>query len=75
VRRGSEDGGGVPVAGVQEHDGEVAGKLLREDVALMVSLLRAESGWSIGTTVRPSGGGGRAHRHHGPGCVGAREWN
>jgi hypothetical protein len=72
---GSEDGGGVLVAGVPESDGEVARKLLREDVVLMVSLLRAERWRNIGTAASRSGGGGRAHRRGGPSCVGAREWN
>jgi hypothetical protein len=62
VRRGSEDGGGVSVAGVPESDGKVAGKFLREDTVLMVSLLRAERWWSVGTTVRPSGGDGQNGR-------------
>jgi hypothetical protein len=75
VRRASEDGGGVPVVGVPESDGEVAGKFLREDVVLMVSLLRAERWRSVGMAASRSGGGGRAHRRHGPGYVGAREWN
>jgi hypothetical protein len=75
VWRGSEDGGGVSVAGVLESDGEVAGKFLREDVVLMVSLLRAERWQSIGTAASRSSGRGRAHRRHGPGYVGAREWN
>jgi hypothetical protein len=75
MRRGSEDGGGVLVAGVLESDGEVAGNFLREDVVLMVSLLRAERWRSAGMAASRSGGGGRAHRRRGPGCVGAREWN
>jgi hypothetical protein len=75
VRRGSEDGDGVPVAGVSESDGEVAGMFLREDVVRMVSLLRAERWRSVGTAASRSGGGGRAHRRRGPGCVGARKWN
>jgi hypothetical protein len=58
VRRGSEDGGGVPVAGVPEGNGEVAGKLLRVDVVLVVSLVRAKKRRSGGTTARPSGGDG-----------------
>jgi hypothetical protein len=35
-RRSSEGGGGVPVAGVPEGSEEVAGKLLRDDVVLLV---------------------------------------
>jgi hypothetical protein len=37
----------------------VARKLLRVDVVLMVSLVRAKRGRSVGTTARPSGGGGQ----------------
>jgi hypothetical protein len=44
---------------VQEGDGKVARKLLRVDVVLVVSSLRAKSGQSARTTVRPSGGGGQ----------------
>jgi hypothetical protein len=66
VRRGSEDGGGVPVSGVPESDREVAGKFLREDVVLMVSLLRAERWQSVGTAASRSGGGGKAYRRRGP---------
>jgi hypothetical protein len=73
VREGSKDGGGVPVAGVLESDGEVVGKFLREDVVLMVSLLRAERWRSVRTTASRSGSGGRAHWRHGPGCVGMRD--
>jgi hypothetical protein len=62
VQRGFVDSGGVPVAGVQESGGEVAGKLLREDVVLMVSLLRVERWRSVRTAASRSGGGGRAHR-------------
>jgi hypothetical protein len=49
---------GVPVAGVQEDDGKVARKLLRLDVVLVESSVRAKRRRSVGTTVRPSGGGG-----------------
>jgi hypothetical protein len=59
------------VAGVQESGREVARKLPRDDVVLVVCLAGAERGWSVGTTARPSGGGARPHRHGGPGCVGA----
>jgi hypothetical protein len=62
------DGGGVPVAGVQESDGEVARKLPRNDVVLVVCLGGAERWRSVGTMVRPSGDGARAHRRCGPGC-------
>jgi hypothetical protein len=44
---------------VQEDDGKVAKKLLRVDVVLVVSSVRAKRGRSIGTTVRPSGSGGQ----------------
>jgi hypothetical protein len=47
---------------VLEGGGEVAKKLPRDDVVLVVCLARAERGWSVGTTARPSCG---------PGCVGA----
>jgi hypothetical protein len=33
----------------------VARKLLREHVVLVVSSVRVERGWSVGTTARPSG--------------------
>jgi hypothetical protein len=51
------DGGGVPVAGVLEGGGEVARKLPRGDVVVVVCSALAERRWSIETTVRPSGGG------------------
>jgi hypothetical protein len=47
---------------MQEGDGKVARKLLRVDVVLVVSLARAKRGWSVGTMVRPSGGGGEDRR-------------
>jgi hypothetical protein len=50
-------GDGVPVAGGQESGGEVARKLPRDDVVLMVCLAGAERRRSVGTTARPSGGG------------------
>jgi hypothetical protein len=56
---------------VPEGGGEVARKLCRGDVMLMVCLAGAKRGWSVRTTARPSGGGARAHRRGGPGCVGA----
>jgi hypothetical protein len=48
---------GVPVAGGQESGGEVARKLSRDDVVLMVCLVGARRQWIAGTTARPSGGG------------------
>jgi hypothetical protein len=75
VRRGSEDGGGVPVVGVPESDGKVARKLLRVDVVRMVSSVRAKRWRSGGTTASRNGGGGRVHWRCGPGGVDAREWN
>jgi hypothetical protein len=60
------------MAGVPEGGREVARKLPRGDVVLVVCLAGVERGWSTGTTARPSGGGARAHRRGGPGCVGAR---
>jgi hypothetical protein len=56
-RRSSEGGGGVPVAGVPEGGGEAAGKLLRDDVVLLVPLAGAERRCSVGSTAGPSGGG------------------
>jgi hypothetical protein len=44
---------------VQEGGEEVARKLLRLNVVLVVSSVRAERGRSVGTTARPSGGGGQ----------------
>jgi hypothetical protein len=65
-RRSFEGGDGVPVAGGQESGGEVARKLSRGDVVLVVCLAGAERWRSVRTTVRPSGGGARAHRRSGP---------
>jgi hypothetical protein len=65
------DGGGVPVAGVQESGRDVARKLPRDDVVLVVCLAGAERRRSVGTTARPSGGGARAHRRCDPGCSSA----
>jgi hypothetical protein len=62
VRRSSESGGSVPVAGMQEGNEKMARKLLRVDVVLVVSLARAKRGWNVGTTVRPSDGGGEDRR-------------
>jgi hypothetical protein len=64
-------GDGVPVAGVPEGGGEVARKLPRGDVVLMVCLAGVERRRNFGTTARPSGGRARAHWRGGPGCVGA----
>jgi hypothetical protein len=50
-------GDGVSVAEGQEGGGEVARKLPRGDVVLVVCLAGAERRWNIGTTVRSSGGG------------------
>jgi hypothetical protein len=47
VRRSSESGGCVLTAGMQEGDGKVARKLLRVDVVLVVSLVRAKRGQSV----------------------------
>jgi hypothetical protein len=47
-QRSSEGGGGVPVAGVPEGGGGVAGKLLRDDVVLLVGLAGARSSGSPG---------------------------
>jgi hypothetical protein len=55
-------GGGVPAAGVQEGDEEVARKLPRVDIVLVVNSVRAKWGRSGRTTVRPSGGGGQNGR-------------
>jgi hypothetical protein len=63
-RRQTEAGGGapkdgdvVPVAGGQESGGEVARKLVHDDVVLVVCLAEAKRQWIAGTTARPSGGG------------------
>jgi hypothetical protein len=61
------DDDGVPVAGVPEDGGEVARKLPRDDVVLVVCLAEAKRRWSGGTTARPSDGGARAHRRCGLG--------
>jgi hypothetical protein len=49
-------GDGVLVAEGQESGGEVARKLPRGDVVLVVCLAGAERQRNVGTTVRPSGG-------------------
>jgi hypothetical protein len=48
---------GVLKAGVPESGEGVARMLLRDDVVLLVPLAGAEGWCSIGSTVRPSGGG------------------
>jgi hypothetical protein len=58
----SRGGGGVLTAGVQEGSEEEARKLPRVDVVLVVSSVRANRGWSGGTTVRPSGSDGQNGR-------------
>jgi hypothetical protein len=55
--RAPRGGDGVLVAGGQESNGEVARKLPRGDVVLVVCLAGAERRRSVRTTVRPSGGG------------------
>jgi hypothetical protein len=74
-RQSSEGGGGVPMAGVLGGGGGVAKKLLRDDVVLMVGLAGAEGWCSVRSTVRPSGGGVRAHRRCGGRRSGARKRN
>jgi hypothetical protein len=74
VQRSSKSGGGVPAAGVQEGDGKVARKLLRVDVVLVVSSVRAKRGRSIATMVRLSGGGGEDHWRGVLGGVSAIGW-
>jgi hypothetical protein len=56
-RRGGSDGEVVPVAGVPEGSEEAAGKLLRDDVVLLVPLAGAEGLCSGESTVGPRGGG------------------
>jgi hypothetical protein len=59
---------------MQEGDGKLARKLLRVDVVLVVSLARAKSGWSVGATVRPSGGSGKYRRRGVLGGINMRGW-
>jgi hypothetical protein len=59
---------------MQEGDGKVARKLLRVDVVLVVSLARAKRGRSVGTTVRPSGGGREDRRRGVLDGINARGW-
>jgi hypothetical protein len=55
--RAPRDGIGVPVAGGQESGGEVARKLPRDDMVLMVCLAGARRQWITRTTARLNGGG------------------
>jgi hypothetical protein len=64
-------GDGVPVAGGQESSREVARNLPRDDVVPMVCLARAERRRGVGTAMRSSSSGARAHRRRGRGCSGA----
>jgi hypothetical protein len=52
---------------------EVARKLPRDDVVLVVCLAGVERQRSVGTTARPSGGGARAHWRCGTGCSSAEK--
>jgi hypothetical protein len=70
----SQGGGGVPVAGVQEGGKEVARKLSRIDVVLVVSSVRAKRGSSSGKTVRLSDGGEEDRQRGVLGGVSARGW-
>jgi hypothetical protein len=55
---GAPSGGdGVPVVEGQEGGREVARKLPRGDVVLVVCLAEAKRQWVVGMTARPSGGG------------------
>jgi hypothetical protein len=56
-RRGGSDGEVVPVTGVPEDGEEATGKLLRNDVVLLVLLAKAEGLCGGESMVRPSGGG------------------
>jgi hypothetical protein len=51
VRRRSEEGGGVPAAGVPELDGEEARQLPLDDVVLLVVLVEVGVEQDVGTTV------------------------
>jgi hypothetical protein len=70
----SRGGGGVPAARVQEGGDEVARKLPRIDVVLVVSLVRAKKGRSGGTTATPNGGGEENRRRGVLGGVSAKGW-
>jgi hypothetical protein len=71
-RRGS-DGEVVPVAGVPKGGEEVAGKLLWDDVVLLVPLVGAGGLFSGESTLRPSDGGAGACRCCGRRCSGVEE--
>jgi hypothetical protein len=74
---GSPRGGdGVPVAGGQEGGGEVARKLPRCDVVLVVCLAGAKRQWVVGTTARPSGSGSSSSsaRWSSRSSAGERNW-
>jgi hypothetical protein len=64
------------VAGGQEGGGEVARRLPRGDVVLVVCLARAKRQWIVGTTARPSGGGSSSSpaRWSGRSSAGERIW-
>jgi hypothetical protein len=47
AQRGSEGGGGVPVTGVQEGEGELVREPRHGDVVLMVLLAREKKGWNL----------------------------
>jgi hypothetical protein len=74
--RAPRGGDGVPVAGRQESGGEVARKLPRGDVVLVVCLAGAKKQWIIGTTTRPSGSGSSSTpaRWSGRSSAGERNW-
>jgi hypothetical protein len=59
---------------VQEGGEEVARKLPRVDVVLVVSSVRAERGQNVWTTVKPSGSGGQDCRRGVLGGVSVRGW-
>jgi hypothetical protein len=56
-RQEGSDGEVVPVAGVPEGGEEATGKLLRDDVVLLVPLTGAEGLFGGESTVRPSSSG------------------
>jgi hypothetical protein len=70
----SQGGGGIPVAGLQEGGEEVARKLPRVDVVLVVSSVRAKRGRSSGTMVTPNGDGEEDRRRGILGGVSTRGW-
>jgi hypothetical protein len=59
------------VAGGQEGGREVAKKLPRGDMVLVVCLAGAKRLWIVGTTARPSGGGSSSSPARWWGCLGA----